>query len=284
MFKSGFISIIGEVNVGKSTLLNNILEKKVSITSIKSGTTIRQIMGIYNQKKYQLVFIDNPGIIFFKKKIIFPKQQNSLSLNYIQELDIILFMVDREYKPEDQVVLNILKKYNKKIFLLINKIDSFRKKIFIDKIIISFLKNFYFDEIIPLSCHLKQNFHILIQKILLYLKEKPPYFSQNILTNLTQEELISDFVREKILCYINQEIPHYCNVLVDNINFNKCLNLTDISVLVLVKKNSQKKIIIGTKGQKIKKIRIQSQKNISKIFQTKVSLNLWVKVEKKIFL
>ncbi|WP_194284639.1 GTPase Era [Candidatus Phytoplasma sacchari] len=276
MFKSGFISIIGKINVGKSSLLNNLIEKKISIISPKPNTTLSQIMGVYNEEKYQLIFFDNPGI-YCKKDFFFTKN-NSLSFKNIQNSDVILFMVDRKYQEEDDIILNILKKYNKKIFLIINKIDFFKNNTFIDKIILSYLNHFDFDEIIPLSCFTKKNLNILKEKIVYYLEEGPLYFSENIYTNIDEKRLISDFIREKILFYSDKEVPYCCKILIENIFFNKKNNLVEISSLILVQKTSQRKIIIGKKGYKIKKIISESKKDIRKIFNMNICLNLYVKI------
>ncbi|WCA22457.1 GTPase Era [Candidatus Phytoplasma oryzae] len=279
MFKSGFISIVGKTNVGKSTLLNTLIKQKISITSSKINTTLNPIMGICHGKEYQLIFFDNPGVYFKKNFLDF--EYNSSAFKSIQDCDVILFVVDREYKKQDQKILNILKKYNKKIFLVINKTDLLKNNFFVDKIILSYLNNFYFDEIIPLSCLLEKNVNILKDKILLYIKEREPYFSRNIYTNLTQEELIMDLIREKVLFYVNKEIPYCFRILIENVILSKNLNLIEIFSLILVQKESQKKIIIGKKGNKIKKIGIDSRKDISKILNMNVSLNLYVKIDKQ---
>jgi GTP-binding protein Era len=278
LFKSGFITIIGSTNVGKSSLLNNLINKKISITSQKSQTTRNQIMGICNHENYQLIFIDNPGINL-KKKI--PKNQKNIVFKNIEEINIILFVVDQQYQNKDQKILEKLNKYNKKIFLIINKIDIFKKKILIDKIIISYLNHFKFDEIIPLSCLTKKNINNLKEKVLSYLKEGPLYFSKNTLTNITKKELIEDFIREKIFYYVHKEIPYQCNFVLENIYFNQEKKKNEIFVLILVKKNSQKKILIGEKGKKIKKIGIDARIDIYKNLNMKVYLHLWVKIDKK---
>ncbi|WIA07792.1 MAG: GTPase [Candidatus Phytoplasma cynodontis] len=272
MFKSGFVSIIGKTNVGKSTLLNILIKNKISITSSKTNTTLIQIMGVCNESDYQLVFFDNPGINW---------KNNFLTFKNIQDSDIILFVVDREYKDKDQKILNILNKYKSKIFLIINKIDILKNKMLIDKIIISYLTKFSFDEIIPLSCLKEKNLCILKQKILLYLDQKKPYFSKNFLTNITKKELISDLIREKVLLYINSEIPYFCRILVENIFLNEDLSLMNIDASIVVKKESHKKIIIGKHGSKIKQIGMDARKEISHIFKIKIFLNLYIKLNKK---
>ncbi|AYJ01135.1 GTPase Era [Candidatus Phytoplasma ziziphi] len=278
MFKSGFITMIGKANVGKSTLLNSLLEQKISITSDKPNTTKKKILGICNSPDYQLIFVDNPGLIY-KKQSFLISRMNFVTFKNIQEVDVILFLVDEECSQRDKDILTFIQTYNKKIILVITKMDLFKKKILIDKIILSYLKYFSFEAIIPLSSVKDQNLNILKENIISLLDEREPYFSQDVVTNLSQEELISEFVREKFFYYLDKELPHVCSVYLENLTYSKDLDSLTIDILILVSKVSQRKILIGTNGATLKKIRITAEKDIKRFLKKKVSLNLWVKVD-----
>ncbi|MGI3136362.1 MAG: GTPase Era [Candidatus Phytoplasma vitis] len=278
MFKSGFITMIGKANVGKSTLLNSLLEQKISITSDKPNTTKKKILGICNSPDYQMIFVDNPGLIY-KKQIFLISKMNFITFKNIQEVDVILFLVDEECHQRDKDILDFIQKYNKKIILVITKIDLFKKKILIDKIILSYLEHFSFEAIIPLSSIKDKNLNILKKNIVSLLEEREPYFSKDVITNLSQEELISEFVREKFFYYLDKELPHVCSVYLENLTYGKDLSSLTIDILILVSKISQRKILIGTNGSTLKRIRITAEKDIKRFLKKKVSLNLWVKVD-----
>ncbi|WP_284928226.1 GTPase Era [Candidatus Phytoplasma sp. AldY-WA1] len=278
MFKSGFITMIGKANVGKSTLLNSLLEQKISITSDKPNTTKKKILGICNSPDYQMIFVDNPGLIY-KKQMFLISKMNFITFKNIQEVDVILFLVDEECRQRDKDILDFIQKYNKKIILVITKMDLFKKKILIDKIILSYLEHFSFEAIIPLSSIQEKNLNILKNNIVSLLEEREPYFSKDIITNLSQEELISEFVREKFFYYLDKELPHVCSVYLENLTYAKDLSSLTIDILILVSKVSQRKILIGANGSTLKRIRITAEKDIKRFLKKKVSLNLWVKVD-----
>ncbi|MDV3196272.1 MAG: GTPase Era, partial [Candidatus Phytoplasma stylosanthis] len=244
MFKSGFITIIGKTNVGKSTLLNSLLEQKISIVSDKFNTTKQKIIGIYNNIDCQLVFYDNPGFIYKEHNILFSKI-NSLIFKNINEVDIILFLVDNECSPRDKKILTFLKKYNKKIILVITKIDLFKKKILIDKIILSYLEYFKFEAIIPLSSVKKQNLDILKDNIINLLNKSELYFPLNMKSNVSDKEFILELLREKIFFYLEKEIPHVCHLFLEKMDLDEYNSLATISILIVVPKINQKKILIG---------------------------------------
>lgn len=279
VFKSGFVSMIGKANVGKSTLLNSLLNQKVSIASDKPNTTKHKILGIYNDPNSQIIFVDNPGLIYQRKKILISKV-NFVTLKNIEDVKVILFLVNDECRTEDKEILTFFQKYNKKIILVITKIDLFTKKTSIDKIILSYLKHFTFDAVIPLSSIKKQNLNILKENILSLLDKRPPYFSKSFTTNLSKEELILEFIREKIFYYLDKELPHVCSVVLDNIINNEDFSI-QMDILISVPKISQRKILIGSNGSKLKKIRLAAQKDIRRFLKKKIFLNLWVKVDPK---
>jgi GTP-binding protein Era len=207
---------------------------------------------------------------------------NCIALQSIKDDYIVLFVVDCECTAKEEKILQTIKQHNKKVILVINKIDQIKKNILIDKIIFSYLDKFPFQHIVPLSAMTQKNIDILKEQILSLTEEGPLYFDKNMTTNLTERELISELVREKILYHAHQEVPHACAVVVEDI----CLtaekpSILEISVLILIEKLSQKKILIGSKGEKIKRIGTESRKDINRTLNKKIHLNIYVKVEKK---
>ncbi|MCG3566910.1 MAG: GTPase Era [Sweet potato little leaf phytoplasma] len=283
MFKSGFISIIGNTNVGKSTLINALINQKISITSYKSQTTRDAIIGIDTSSCYQFIFIDTPGL-HANNKYLLNKMMYQVTLKSLNEADVILLVVDREYQQtsREQKFLDLLRKYNKKIILVVNKMDLY-KKIVIDKIILSYVKKFNFDAVVPISSinNNNNNINILKQHILEFLPEGENYYPSHIKTNINQNKFISELIREKILYYLHQEIPHASTVLIENISPINSSAVVNISALILIEKNNQKKILIGNQGNMLKKIGIEARKDIEQILNKKIYLDLWVKVEKK---
>ncbi|UQV27049.1 GTPase Era [Candidatus Phytoplasma asiaticum] len=281
MFKSGFISIIGNANVGKSTLINHLINQKISITSSKSQTTRDAIIGIDTSSSYQFIFIDTPGL-HFNRKYLLNKMMHQVTLRSLNEADVILLIVDQEYyqNNQEQNFFDIIKKYNKKIILVVNKIDLY-KNIIIDKIILSYVQKFHFDAVIPISAIHNNNINILKKHILEFLPEGKTHYPPGIKTNINQNKFISEIIREKILYYLHQEIPHASTVLIENISPIKSSSIVNISALILIEKNNQKKILIGNQGNMLKKIGIEARKDIEYILNKKIYLDLWVKVEKK---
>ncbi|MFR0367935.1 GTPase Era [Candidatus Phytoplasma palmae] len=279
MFKSGSIMLLGTTNVGKSTLLNCLINKKISITSCKKNTTLFNILGIVNDEKYQLIFIDTPGIYTETKNNLFDRKRNSLIWKNVNEIDIFLFVVEKECSSEEKKILENLIKFKKKVILVINKLDI-KKNILIDKIILSYLNILDFEYIVPVSALKRKNIDILLQNILSLIGEGPLYFPKEVLTDIPEDKIITEFVREKILYFVHQEIPHSCSIVLEDMFYNKDSYL-EISVLIYVRKTSHKKILIGKNGYKLKRIGIEARKEINQYLKQKIHLNLWVKVEKK---
>ncbi|MDV3171332.1 MAG: GTPase Era, partial [Candidatus Phytoplasma australasiaticum] len=201
-----------------------------------------------------------------------------------KEAYVILVVVHREEQQTSraQQILHLLRKYKKKIILVVNKMDLY-KKIVIDKIILSYVKKFNFDAVVPISSinNNNNNINILKQHILEFLPEGENYYPSHIKTNINQNKFISELIREKILYYLHQEIPHASTVLIENISPINSSAVVNISALILIEKNNQKKILIGNQGNMLKKIGIEARKDIEQILNKKIYLDLWVKVEKK---
>lgn len=275
--KSGFVSLIGRPNVGKSTLLNNIIGKKVAITSNKPQTTRNIIEGIYNDDNMQIVFIDTPGI--HKPKYKLGKYLNKQAYYSINDVDIILFLIDgsEALGKGDLYIIEKLKEINKPVILLINKIDKIKKEDILLKI--NEYKDLYdFKEIVPLSALKKDNIKTLINVLNKYLPDNVRYFDNNTYTNRQIEFLIAEIVREKVFNLTEEEVPHSVTCVVEQIKKEK--NNYSINVAIIVDRDSLKKIIIGKQGSMIKNIGIEARKDLEGLLEHKVYLDLFVKTIK----
>ena len=275
--KSGFVSLIGRPNVGKSTLLNNIIGKKVAITSNKPQTTRNIIEGIYNDDDMQIVFIDTPGI--HKPKYKLGKYLNKQAYYSINDVDIILFLIDgsETLGKGDIYIIEKLKEINKHVILVINKIDKIKKEDILLKI--NEYKDLYdFKEIVPLSALKKDNIKTLINVLNKYLPDNVRYFDNNTYTNRQIEFLIAEIVREKVFNLTEEEVPHSVTCVVEQIKKEK--NNYSINVAIIVDRDSLKKIIIGKQGSMIKNIGIEARKDLEGLLEHKVYLDLFVKTIK----
>ena len=273
--KSGFVTLVGRPNVGKSTLLNSLIGKKVAITSNKPQTTRNIINGIYNDEESQIVFVDTPGIHKPNHKLgDFLNKQAYYSIN---DVDLVLFLVDgsEELGTGDKFVLERIKKANVPVILIINKIDKLNKEEVINKII-EYKDLYDFKEIIPLSALKKNNIKELIPTIKKYLKEDVCYYDTNDYTNQSTEFLIAERIREKIFNLTDEEIPHSLTVVIESIEIGK--ESYKINALIVVDRPSVKKIIVGHQGTKIKEIGTKARYDIEELLGKRVYLELFVKV------
>ncbi len=272
--KSGFVSIVGRPNVGKSTLLNTIMERKIAITSSKAQTTRNNIMGIYHEEDLQIVFIDTPGI--HKPKSNLGKAMNNKAYYTINDVDVVVLVIDitESLGTGDRFVIDKLKDVKKPVILVLNKIDRVEKEVILKKI--DQYKDLYdFSEIVPLSVIKKQDTNILIKVIKKYLTDDIKYYDDDYITDKNKEFFISEYVREKILNYTNEEVPHSVMCVTESIKPGK--ESIEVDVLIIVERDGIKKIIVGHNGEMIKKIGIDSRKDIEELLGKKVYLNLFVK-------
>lgn len=276
--KSGFVSFIGRPNVGKSTLLNSILGKRVAITSDKPQTTRNMIQGIYNDNDTQIAFVDTPGIHKPQNKL--GKVLNKQAYFTINDVDIVIMVVDITEKigTGDKFVIDILKNIDKPVFLVINKIDKLQREEILKKID-EYQKLYDFAEIVPVSARKKDNVDRLIEVIKKYLPDSIKYFDDNTITNSSPSFIISEFIREKVLDLTEEEVPHSVTCIVEDITEEE--NILNISATIVVDRENLKKIIIGKNGSMIKEIGIRSRKDIEEYFGKKVYLDLFVKVVPK---
>ena len=273
--KSGFVSIVGRPNVGKSTLLNALLERKISITSSVSGTTRNIIQGIYNDDDSQIVFIDTPGIHKPVNKL--GAVMNNQAYQMIDEVDIILFLIDvtKPFGKGDQFVLDKVKDLNKPVFLILNKVDLIEKnKLF--ELITKYSNLYDFKEIVPISSTKYDNIDDLVKTIKKYLPREGILYDQDMVTNISRDFYIAEVVREKLLRLTKDEVPHTVTCLVEN--FEDCGNYYDIQVLIIVDRENLKKIIIGKNGQMLKKVGTYARSDIEEFLGKKVNIKTYVKV------
>lgn len=276
--KSGFVGIIGRPNVGKSTLINSIIGRKVAITSNKPQTTRNIIQGIYNEDKVQIVFVDTPGIHKPVNKL--GKTLNKQAYYSIDDTDIILFLVDayEGIGKGDIYILDKLKNIDKPVILVINKIDKIAHEEILNRI--NDYKDLYdFAEIIPVSSITKSNIDDLIDTLKKYLPDNIKYYGEDSITNKSIDFLMSEIVREKVFNYTEEEVPHSITCVTDSVEIGK--TSYNIRISIIVDRDSLKKIIIGKQGEMIKKIGIDSRHDLEKLLNRNVYLELFVKTVKK---
>ena len=275
--KSGMVGIIGRANVGKSTLLNQILGKKIAITSDKSGTTRNIILGVYNDQEAQIAFVDTPGIRKPSNKLDIIL--NNKSYQMTEPVSLILFIVDisKGFGKGDKYLLNNLKEDDKKIILVLNKIDKINKEELIQRID-EISKEYQFLEIIPLSAIKNINTKELIKTIKKYLFEEGKYYDDNFITNQPVSMIITERVREKIMRLTDKEVPHTVTCIMEELEESN--EIIKAKVNIIVDRENLKKIIIGKKGNMLKEIGTKARIDLEEYFNKKVYLELYVKTIK----
>ncbi len=282
-FKSGFVSIIGRTNVGKSTLLNSLVGEKVAIMANKTQTTRTAIRAIVNRKNSQIIFIDTPGI--HKPKTKLGDTMIETAFGTISEVDVILFMIEatsKEIGRGDSRILEKLKESNKKVILLINKIDLVKKED-IAKLIGLYSKEYDFEAVIPISAISNKEVEIILEEIEKLLKEGPAYYDIDEYTDQTSRQLVEEIIREKALRLLDEEVPHGLYVQVEKMKQSRTQTkekIYNIEVTIFCLRDSHKGIIIGKKGQMLKKIGTYARQDLERMLGTKINLKTWVKVKK----
>ncbi len=275
--RSGFVSLIGRPNVGKSTLLNTLINEKVAITSKVAGTTRNIIQGIYNEDNYQIVFMDTPGIIRPINKL--GKITNKQAMSLVKDIDCLLFIVDAStgLGKGDKFIMDVLKKTNAPVILVLNKID----KITDEEILyhIALYKDLYpFAEIVPVSALTKDNVSRLIEVIKKYLKDDVKYFPDGMKTSNSKYFMISEIVREKLFDVTLEEIPH--SLTCHTSFYEEKKDIISVHVDIIVDRDSIKKIIIGKKGERLKEVGTKARQELESMLGKKVYLELYVKTIK----
>lgn len=280
-FRSGYVSIVGKPNVGKSTLLNRIIGEKIAIVSPKPQTTRNRITGILNRPDGQIIFVDTPGIHRPKHKLgeIMVREAKEA----IKEVDIILFMVDPE-SPDmgDRVIIDMFKDQKKTVFLLINKVDKI-KKTEILPLIDTYRSIYPFDEIFPISALKGDGVDELIEMIVKYLPEGVRYYPEDTITDKTERFMVSEIIREKIIYKTEDEIPYAVFVEITEWSEKQTKNKEKVIFIhanIYVEREGQKGIIIGKEGSRLKSIGIEARQEIERLLGTRVFLELQVKTKK----
>lgn len=276
--RSGFIALVGRPNVGKSTLLNAILEKKVAITSNKPQTTRNLIQGVYHEDEVQIIFIDTPGIHKPNHKL--GNYLNKQAYSSIHDVDAIVWIVDinEEFGRGDTFVLDKLKESKKPIILVLNKVDKMKHDDVLIKIE-EYSKIYPFSEIVPVSALKKDNVKELIKVLKTYLTDNIPYYEKGEITNKPLSFMISEIIREKAFIKTKEEVPHSLTCIVEDIRKRK--NAYNIIASIVVDRESLKRIIIGKQGSMIKEIGTMARCELEEFLDAKVYLELYVKVMKK---
>lgn len=277
-FKSGFITIIGRPNVGKSTFLNHVIGQKIAIMSDKAQTTRNTIQGVLTTDDAQLIFIDTPGI--HKPKHRLGDFMVKVATNTLNEVDLILFMVNatEEFGRGEQYILEKLKDVHTKVFLVINKIDLIHPDQLIE-VIAQYKDKYNFAEIIPISALQGNNVERLIDVIKNYMPEGPQYYPNDQVTDHPERFIIAELIREKVLHLTREEVPHSVAVIIEKIE-KRDNGTIHIMAAIIVERNSQKGIVIGKQGAMLKEIGKRARMDIENLLGSKVFLELWVKVQK----
>ena len=278
--KCGKIAIIGQPNVGKSTLLNFILGQKLSITSRKAQTTRNQILGIHSEKDIQFIFVDTPG---YQQKFLnqMNKRMNKSVTSVFHDVDVVIFMSEPKTLNEIEIELVKMIPNDTPVINLINKIDRVKNKNKILELIDVNSELQIFKKIIPASIKLKDNQKIILQEIAEFLPEQDFIFDVDDITDKNERFLAAEIIREKIFRLTGDELPY--SIAVEIENFEHKDNLRRIFATILVDKDSQKVVVIGKDGEKLKRISTESRRDMEKLFQSKIWLEIWVKVQKNWF-
>lgn len=276
-YRSGFITVIGRPNVGKSTFINNVIGEKISITSDKAQTTRHNIRGVLTKEDMQVIFIDTPGI--HKPKHRLGDFMVEVSLQTLNDVDIVLFMIDavQGYGRGDQYILDRLQHVNKPIFLIINKVDQIHPDDLFP-LIDQYKDKCDFREIVPISAKKGNNVEHLMDMLKDHLPVGPQYYADDQITDHSENFRISELIREKVLYYTEEEIPHSVNVTIDN--YEDEGKRVVIHAAIITERDSQKGILIGKQGSMLKQIGKEARHDIEQLVGKRVYLDLWVKVQR----
>ena len=278
MFKSGFVSIVGRPNVGKSTLMNNVVGEKIAIMSDKPQTTRNTIQAVYTDEEAQVVFLDTPGIHKPKNKL--GEFMVKSATDAFKNVDLVLFVVDESKKigPGDRKIIADLKNIKTPVVLVLNKIDQLNEEELFD-LMKMYNAEGVFEQIVPISALKGRNINELLKVIKSHLEEGPQYFPDYMITDQPERVLVSELIREKVLHYIHDEVPHGVAVEIERMKSRKDKEIVDISAVIYCERDSHKGIIIGKNGRKLKGIGKSARADIELLLGSQANLQLWVKVK-----
>lgn len=278
-YKSGFVTLIGRPNVGKSTLMNRLIGQKIAITSNKPQTTRNRIQTVYTCDEGQIIFLDTPGIHKAKNKL--GEYMVSVAERTLKEVDVILWLVEPStfIGAGEQHIAEQLRSVKTPVFLVINKIDTVEKAGIL-KFIAAYKDIVDFAEIIPVSALKGENTDDLLQAMMKYLPTGPQYYDEDTITDQPERQIVAEMIREKALRNLSDEIPHGIAVAIDRMHERPNGSIIDIDATIVCERNSHKGIIIGKQGAMLKKIGSQARADMEALLDCKVNLKLWVKVKK----
>jgi len=282
IFKSGFVSVIGRTNVGKSTFINSLIGEKIAATANKPQTTRTAIKGIINRENLQIIFIDTPGI--HKPKTKLSETMLETAFGTITEVDLLIFVIEatsEDIGKGDRLILEKIKEAKKKAILIINKIDLVKRESLL-KLIDLYSKEYNFEAVFPIIANKNKNREEIIEEIEKHLSEGPAYYDIEEYTDQTSRQLAEEIIREKALKFLNDEVPHGIYVEVEKMKFRKTKEkeqICDIEATIYCLRDSHKGIIIGKNGAMLKKIGSYARADLEKMLDTKVNLQIWVKVK-----
>ena len=276
-FKSGFVTLIGRPNVGKSTLMNCIIGQKIAITSNKPQTTRNRIQTVYTSEEGQIVFLDTPGIHKAKNKL--GDYMVTVAEKTLSEVDVILWLVEPSnfIGAGERHIIEQLKKGKTPVILVINKIDTVKKEQLLEYID-TYRKEYDFAEIVPVSALKAENIKELLKCIMKYLPYGPAFYDEDTVTDQPVRQIVAELIREKTLRLLSDEIPHGVAVSIESMKFKK--NIVDIEATIFCERDSHKGIIIGKNGAMLKKIGSMARRDIEDLLEKQANLQLWVKVKK----
>lgn len=275
----GFIAIVGRPNVGKSTLLNNILGQKISITSRKPQTTRHRIMGVDTQGDYQAIYVDTPGLHIEEKRAI-NRLMNRAANSSLSDVNLVLFLVDgTHWTEDDEMVLTKLQKANFPVILCVNKVDNVkdRNEVMLHMQALSERMNFV--DVVPISAKLGKNVDVLRKHVRDHLPKAVHHFPEEYVTDRSQRFMASEIIREKLMRFTGEELPYSVTVEIERFDYNPDTDGFHINALILVERIGQKKMVIGKSGEKIKTIGREARLDMEELFGRKVYLETWVKVK-----
>lgn len=277
--KSGFVTLIGRPNVGKSTLMNRLIGQKIAITSNKPQTTRNRIQTVYTDERGQIVFLDTPGIHKAKNKL--GEYMVKVAESTLNEVDAVLWLVEPTtfIGAGERHIAEQLKRVKTPVILIINKIDTVKKEeilLFMD----AYRKIYDFAEIVPVSALKGMNSDMLLEVIYKYMPYGPMFYDEDTITDQPERQIVSELIREKALKCLDEEIPHGIAVAIDQMKYRKDGKLVDIDATIVCERDSHKGIIIGKGGAMLKKIGSAARYEIERLLDTQVNLKLWVKVKK----
>ncbi|MDC9589720.1 GTPase Era [Xenorhabdus sp. XENO-10] len=274
----GFVAIVGRPNVGKSTLLNQLLGQKVSITSRKPQTTRHRIMGIQTEGAYQTIYVDTPGLHIEEKRAI-NRLMNRAASSSIGDVELVIFVVEgTHWTPDDEMVVNKLRHLRCPVLLAINKVDNVTDKAILLPHIGFLSQQMNFIDVVPVSAEKGMNVDTIAKLVREHIPQADHHFPEDYITDRSQRFMASEIIREKLMRFLGDELPYSVTVEIEQFVVNERGGYT-IHGLILVERDGQKKMVIGNKGSKIKTIGTEARQDMEKLFDMKVHLELWVKVK-----